>query len=324
MLNRRMLRVKAFKILYSYAENRDMTLKEALAALDKSCEATRDLSVYLLSIVLPLTAEAGRQAEALRLKFNPTEEELHPNLKFVHNALVPLLESDPDFRKFLERKKLSWDQDDALVHRILEAVKARPYYAAYLAEPEVSLAQDIKLFKKIFENEFEDDDALWDILEERSIDWAGDLSYALSCVVKMLEGIGRTGRWELPPLYQSEILAAQGKSVDSDRAFVQRLLTVTFGHFADYYGKVAGSVRGWDRDRLFTTDIVLIAMGLAEAETFPEIPVRVTINEYVELSKYFSTPKSRSFVNGILDRLIRESAAEGRIPKPVDPTLSQS
>ena len=111
------------------------------------------------------------------------------------------------------------------------------------------------------------------------------------------------------------MLAAEGKSVDSDRTFVHRLLTVAFGRFDEYYGKVAGSVEGWDRDRLFVTDIVTIAMGLAEAETFPEIPVKVTINEYVEISKYFSTPKSRSFVNGLLDRLIKESAAEGRINK---------
>ena len=96
---------------------------------------------------------------------------------------------------------------------------------------------------------------------------------------------------------------------------MKRLLTAAFGRFAEYYDKVAGSVRGWDRDRLFTTDIVLIAMGLAEAETFPEIPVKVTINEYVEISKFYSTPKSRSFVNGLLDRLIKESEAEGRVHK---------
>ena len=103
--------------------------------------------------------------------------------------------------------------------------------------------------------------------------------------------------------------------MDSDSAFIHRLLTVAFGRFDEYYGKVAGSVEGWDRDRLFVTDIVLIAMGLAEAETFPEIPVKVTINEYVDISKDFSTPKSRSFVNGLLDRLIKESAAEGRVCK---------
>ena len=315
MLNRRILRIKAFKVLYSYAENRTMTLQEALAGLDTSCEATRDLYLYMLSIVGPLTAEAARRTEAASHKFNPTEEELHPNRKFVDNALAPLLAEDPDFQKLLERKKLSWDQDDALVHDLYETVKTRPYYAAYMADPEISLSQDIRLFKKVFENEFEDNDALWQILEDRSIYWTDDLPYALTYVIRSLDEIAATGRWELPPLYQSDILAAKGKPVDSDRDFVRRLLTAAFGRFGEYYDKVAGSVRGWDRDRLFTTDIVLIAMGLAEAETFPEIPVKVTINEYVEISKYYSTPKSRSFVNGLLDRLIKESAAEGRVQK---------
>ena len=315
MLNRRILRIKAFKVLYSYAENRTMTLQEALSELDTSCEATRDLYLYLLSIAGPLTAEAARRTEAARNKFNPTEEELHPNLKFVSNALAPLLAEDPDFQKLLERKKLSWDQDDALVHDLYERVKTRPYYAAYMADPEISLAQDVRIFKKIFETEFEDDDALWQILEDRSIYWTDDLPYALTHVIRSLDGIAETGRWEFPPLYQSDILAAKGKPVDSDRDFVRRLLTAAFGRFGEYFDKVAGSVRGWDRDRLFTTDIVLIAMGLAEAETFPEIPVKVTINEYVEISKYYSTPKSRSFVNGLLDRLIKESAAEGRVQK---------
>ena len=315
MLNRRILRIKAFKVLYSYAENRTMTLQEALADLDTSCEATRDLYLYMLSIAGPLTAEAARRTEAASHKFNPTEEELHPNLKFVHNALAPLLAEDPDFQKLLERKHLSWDQDDALVHDLYETVKTRPYYAAYMADPEVSLAQDVRLFKKIFENEFEDNEALWQILEDRSIYWTDDLPYALTHVIRSLDGIAAAGRWEFPPLYQSDILAAKGKPVDSDRDFVRRLLTAAFGRFGEYYDKVAGSVRGWDRDRLFTTDIVLIAMGLAEAETFPEIPVKVTINEYVEISKYYSTPKSRSFVNGLLDRLIKESTAEGRVQK---------
>ena len=184
-----------------------------------------------------------------------------------------------------------------------------------MADPEISLAQDVRLFKKVFENEFEDNDALWQILEDRSIYWTDDLPYALTHVIRSLDEIAATGRWEFPPLYQSDILAAKGKPVDSDRDFVRRLLTAAFGRFGEYYDKVAGSVRGWDRDRLFTTDIVLIAMGLAEAETFPEIPVKVTINEYVEISKYYSTPKSRSFVNGLLDRLIKESAAEGRVQK---------
>ena len=315
MLNRRILRIKAFKILYSYSGNRTMTLTEALSALDTSCEATRDLYLQMLSVVGPLTAEAARLTEAARHKFNPTEEELHPNLKFVRNALAPLLADDPDFGKLLERKKLSWEQDDAFIHQLYETVRSRPYFADYLADPEISLAQDIRLFQTIFESEFEDNDALAQILEDRSIYWTDDLAYALTWDIRSLGDIARTGRWTLPPLYQSEILTAQGKQVDSDHQFVRRLLTVAFGGFDDYYAKVAGAVKGWDRDRLFTTDIVLIVMGLAEVEHFPEIPVRVSINEYVEISKFYSTPKSRSFVNGLLDRLVKESIAEGRTVK---------
>ena len=315
MLNRRILRIKAFKVLYSYSGNRTMTLKEALSALDISCEATRDLYLFMLSVVGPLTAEAARRTEAARNKFNPTEEELHPNLKFVRNALAPLLADDPDFQKLLQRKGLSWEQYDAFIHQLYETVRTRPYFETYLADPEISLAQDVRLFKHIFEKEFEDNEDLAQILEDRSIYWTDDLAYALTYDIRSLDAIARTGRWTLPPLYQSEILAAQGKQVDSDRQFVTRLLSAAFGGFDDYYAKVAGSVQGWDRDRLFTTDIVLIVMGLAEAEQFPEIPVRVTINEYVELSKYYSTPKSRSFVNGLLDRLIKESIAQGRTVK---------
>ena len=315
MLNRRILRIKAFKVLYSYAENREMTLKEALSALDASCEATRDLYLFMLSVIPPLTAEAARRVEAARGKFNPTEEELHPNLKFVRNALAPLLESDPDFQKIIERKKFSWDQNDALLHHLYESVKSRPYYEAYMADPEVSLDQDVRLFKKIFETEFEDNEELAALLEDMSLYWTDDLAYALSCDIRSLEDIRRTGRWNLPPLYQSDIHQARGKVADSDRQFVTRLLSTAFARFDEYDEKVASSVTKWDRDRLYVTDTVLIAMGLAEAENFPEIPVRVTINEYVEIAKYYSTPKSRSFVNGLLDKLIKESEAEGRVSK---------
>jgi len=315
MLNRRILRIKAFKVLYAYAENPDMTVKEALAALDASCEATRDLYLHMLSVIPALTAEAARRTEAARGKFNPTEEDLHPNLKFVRNALAPLLEDDPDFTRLLEKKKFSWDQDDVFIHNLWETLKTRPYYAAYMERKEASLAEDVALFKHIFEEEFEDNEELAAILEDESIHWSDDLAYALICDIRSLDGILRTGRWTFPPLYQSDLLAALGREADSDRDFVTTLLTTAFGRFREYSSKVAASVSKWDGERLYTTDIVLIAMGLAEAETFPEIPVKVTINEYVEISKYYSTPKSRAFVNGLLDRLIRESAAEGRVNK---------
>ena len=307
MLNRRILRIKAFKVLYAYAQNPDLSLKEALESLESSCEATREEYLYLLSLIPALTAEAARRIEAARGKFNPTEEDLHPNLKFVRNGVAALLSSDPDFQRLLEKKKFSWENSDALLHKLYENLKTRPYYQEYMASPESSLKADAALWETFFAEELEDDQDLAAILEDASIHWADELPYVLGCCIRSLEETGRNGRWNYPRLYQSDILKAKGRQdVESDRDFVRTLLSAAYGRYQEYYDLIAGCVSKWDQDRLYVTDIVLIALGLAEAETFPDIPARVSINEYVEIAKYYSTPKSRTFVNGLLDKLIKE------------------
>ena len=315
MLNRRILRIKAFKSLYACAEDPGKSLKEALSELENSCEAARDLYLLMLSVIPPLTSEAARRIEAARGKFNPTPEDLHPNMKFACNSLSALLSADPDFFKITGRKKLSWDQNDVFLHELYDSIREKDWFNAYMKSPEVSLDGDIALFKKIFEEEFEDNDALAAILEDQSILWVDDLGYVLSFIIRDLDNILRRKRWDLPPLYNSDILRSQGKTVDSDEDFLRKLFTTAYGNFKSYCAKVSGSVSRWESDRLSTSDLVLIALGLAEAETFPEIPLKVTINEYVEISKYYSTPKSAAFVNGLLDRLIHEERIEGKINK---------
>ena len=156
MLNRRILRIKAFKTIYCYAENHGMTLKEAESLLDLSCESTRDLYLFLLALAGPLTEEARARIEAARAKFNPTEEELHPNLKFVNNKIAPLLAQDPDFSKLVSRKKFAWDQYDVLLRRLYERIRGRKYFQEYLASGEDSLEEDARLWCKIYERELED------------------------------------------------------------------------------------------------------------------------------------------------------------------------
>ena len=313
MLNRRILRIKAFKVLYSYAENPSMTLKEAQAQLEMSCKATRSLYLFMLAIIPALTEEARARIEAARGKFNPTEEEKHPNLKFVENSLAPLLTEDPDFQKAVAREKLSWEQYDALMRKLYDSIVSKPYYAKYMFDPERSLASDVKLFTRIFEEEFVDNADLEDILEDLSIYWIDDLAYALTCCCRTLDGFAAGERWSLPPLYQSEMSGREG--MDSDKRFVTELLRTAYCNYGAYFDKIAGAVPKWDKDRLFTVDIVLIICGLAEAKSFPEIPVKVTINEYVDISKYYSTPKSRSFVNGILDGIVQQMLADGEVVK---------
>ncbi len=315
MLNRRILRVKAFKLLYACALRNELKLEDALSSLDDAVEATRDEYLFLLCLIPAITEEAARRTRAAMGKFNPTPEELNPNLKFVNNSLAPLLAGDPDFQRIIQKKDVSWDQADAFLFKLWDSIKAQDWFLAYMSRPSASLAEDAALFIKIFENLLEDDEDLAAILEDRSIYWSDDLPYALICCVRSLEQIARTGRYELPPLYQSDILRSQGKQVDSDRDFVRKLVSACYSHMEEYNALIAGTVPKWDRDRLYTTDIVIISMGLAEAVSFPEIPVKVTINEYVEISKYYSTPKSHGFVNGIMDSLIKQLLSSGQIVK---------
>ena len=313
MLNRRILRIKAFKVLYGSVLSENMSIDQAEAQLDLACEATRDLYVYMLSIVSPLTKVAAERIEAARAKFNPTEEERNPNMKFAENALAKLLDADVDFKKILTKKKYSWAQYDLVLKRIMTSVASKPYFAEYMASEARSLAEDCKLFTKIFEEEFVDCEELEMILEEKSLHWNDDLAYALTWCCRTFKDLADGKNWSLIPLYQSDMLT--GSDVESDKFFVKKLLKTSFAKYERYSEMVAQSVTGWEKERLFSTDVVLIVMGLAEASAFPTIPVKVTMNEYVELSKFYGAPKSRAFVNGLLDKLIQKLTEDGEIKK---------
>lgn len=313
MLNRRILRIKAFKVLYSSMMSGGMSLSEAESALDESCEATRDLYVFMLGIVSPLTKIAGERIEAAKNKFNPTEEERNPNMKFASNRLAALLDADPDFTKLFKRKKFSWEQYDLFLKKIYSSVCSRKYFADYMASGESSLQEDCRLFTKIFEKEFVDSPELEMILEDMSIYWNDDLAYALTFVCRTLDSLAKGESWRLPPLYMSDIV--QSPDMESDRQFVRKLLRSAYTGYGKYSALVSESVSNWDRERIVSTDMALIVMGLAEAVSFPTVPVKVTMNEYVEISKFYGTPKSRIFVNGLLDRLIQKMVNDGEIVK---------
>ena len=313
MLNRRILRIKAFKVLYSSVLAGNMSLSQAESQLEISCEATRDLYIYMLGIISPLTKIAKDRIEAAKAKFNPTEEEKNPNMKFAENALAVLIDSDQDFQKVFKKKKFDWSQYDLLLKKVMTSVASKEYFAEYMASPERSLAEDCKLFTRIYEEEFEDCVELEKLLEDKSLYWNDDLAYSLTWCCKTLKNLAKGESWSLIPLYQSEML--KGDGVESDKFFVRKLLQASFAGYEKYSAMVAESVTGWEKERLFSTDVVLISMGLAEAVSFPTIPVKVTMNEYVGISKFYGTPKSRSFVNGLLDKLVQQLANEGQINK---------
>lgn len=310
MLGRRILRIKAFKTIYAYAVTGKMTQEEAKAALRDSCEAVRDLYLFMLSIVPYVTAEARARIDAAKGKINPTEEDLNPNGKFASNALAAILEQDPDLNKILERKKLSWTPYDIFIRDVFDSIRGKEYYRKYMETPGTSLKEDCKLFTTVFEQEFVDNAALEPILEEISLLWVDDLAYALTWCCHSLEDIAAGQPWRLPELYQSDqVLKKRPEAkVDSDKDFVYKLVRCALAGYEKYFEKVVAMVPDWDRDRLFSSDMAVIACAMAEIENFKgEIPAKVSLNEYVEISKFYCSPKSRSFINGVLDRLIKDN-----------------
>ena len=313
MLNRRILRIKAFKVLYSSMLSGNMSVSEAKTQLELSCEATRDLYIFMLGIVSPLTAIARERIESAKRKLVPTEEDLNPNTRFADNRLAVLLDSDPDFVKIFKKRKFSWEPYDIFLRKVYSSVVSRQYYRDYMSCGESSLAYDCRLFIKIFEDEFVDSPELEQILEDMSIYWNDDLAYSLTYVCRTLKSLAKGERWSLPALYMSDLVPGPDK--ESDKLFVKKLLRSAFTGYQKYSEMVSASVSNWDRERIVSTDMALIVLGLAEAVTFPAIPVKVTINEYVEISKFYGTPKSRIFVNGLLDRLIQKMVNDGQIEK---------
>lgn len=188
-----------------------MTLPEAEALLEASCEATRSLYLFMLDIIPYLTAEARTRIENARKKFNPTEEERNPNLKFVRNSLSPLLEQDPDFQKIISRRKLSWEPYDAFVRSVYDSILTKEYFKEYMASAETSVEEDTRLFTRIFEEEFVDNEELDKILEDMSILWCDDLAYSLTVCCDTLKAFAKGYRWSLPPLYRSEMMQDKGR-----------------------------------------------------------------------------------------------------------------
>lgn len=305
MLNRRILRIKAFKTVYALVEDPALSREEALSQLEESCQATRDLYLFMLALIPALTDAASARIEAARAKFHPTPEELNPNLKFVQNRIAVLLAEDPDFSKLISKKKLSWEAEDAFLWHFYDALKASDAYKAYMDEPSSSLEEDAKLWKSVFETLLEDNEELADIIYEKSAWWNDELGYALLSCCRTLDELGSGKSWTLPELYLSQM---DGKT-ESDRDFVRGIVIRAVADYPEAMERISALTPKWDIGRICATDLALIMTGMAEKAAFPNLDSKIIINEYVEISKFFSTPESKSFVNGLLDKLIGSGAA---------------
>ncbi|MBO7203463.1 MAG: transcription antitermination protein NusB [Bacteroidales bacterium] len=306
MLNRRLIRIKVFKVLYSCISSGSNSFAEAEKNMHYSCEKTLHLYYFMLNAAVALKQAADAKIETGMRKFNPTEEERNPNLKFSENKVSEYLLGNPIFKKYCEENVLSWNGDLALfVKKLFASISEKDYFKEYMERESRSMAEDCDLFIRIFEEEFEDNEALESFLEDMSIYWIDDLGYVLNTIIRNLELLRKSSKMPMPGIFMKE----------DDKEYAFNLLRFSLANYSKYMDIIRENIANWDPERVVTTDLVLIEEGIAEAVGFPNIPVKVTINEYVEISKYYSTHNSKIFVNGLLDRIIQKMIKSGEIVK---------
>ena len=305
MLSRRLIRIKAFKTLFAYIGSESDNVGAAQKALLESCDKVKDLYYFMLNITSSLVRVAEEKIAVGMRKFHPTEAEANPNYKFVRNRFAALLSEDPEFGRICQKRGLTWGEYEPFVRHVYNSMLTKEYYQEYMASGEDSFEEDCRLFSCIFEDEFEDNEELDSILEDMSLLWVDDLAYALNVIIAGIDETRRKKRIVHPNTFLKE----------DDKEFALRLLTESILRYEECFKLLEGHLDNWNSDRLVSTDATLIVMGVTEAVVFPTIPIKVTINEYVEIAKYYSTPNSRIFVNGILDRIIQEKVGSGEIVK---------
>jgi N utilization substance protein B len=307
MLNRRHLRIKILHVLFGYYQDEDRDPKRSRQALDHSTQKMQELYLMLLDMVGSMQALAIERIESGYKKQLPSPEDLNPNTKFVTNKPLRVLANSEHLRKACEAHGVGWANRQELLKAIFRALLDHEEYHEYMASEERGFQVDRESLVRMFRKHMVNFDMFQDMLEEESIFWVDDLDLAASMAIKTIKTIKESDEEvELLPLWRDD---------DDDKAFMEDLFTQTLALGEESETHIKEGAQNWELERIATTDRILMKMALAEARTFESIPLKVTLNEYIELSKYYSTPKSHGFINGILDQLFTKLKESGAIKK---------
>ena len=306
MLSRRFIRVKVFKILFSSVHSQNFDQAGAEKELLASLEKTRQLYFLLLSLPVALAHYAQDRIDIGLQKYQPSDQEIHPNLRFVNNKVIAALEQDKDLLRVREHG-INWAAHRGYVRKLYEQLKEDPYFVDYMnALQEPGFDDDLNLIQLFFCNQPDDDQDLYNLLEDQSLYWADGIAYVCNVILAQLAGMkAGMGFPAHPSLFNNQ----------EDRDFATGLLAHSLIHYKEYASFIEKFAQNWDLERIAGTDSILIILGISEAVAFPQIPIKVTLNEIVEISKYYSTENSKMFVNGILDKVIKHLTQEGVVSK---------
>lgn len=308
MLNRRHLRVKVLQALYSYHLSDNKTAAVFEKNLLGSAEKVYELYIWMLSLLVETADYALIDAEERAGKYLPTEQDRNVNTKLHVNKFITSLRENSDYLAAVKKYKVSWNFDPEIARSVFAALKNTPEYEQYLIQEDTSIRAEKDIIKFIFKKIILKTPAIEQVFEDRFINWQIDKEVLEALMAKTLKN------------FQSEDpsenkLAPLSPSWAEDRQFAIEVFNKTIALDSEWQEKISQKTKNWEAERIALMDTLLMKMALTELTQFSSIPVKVTINEYIEIAKEFSTPKSNSFINGILDKILTDLKTAGRIRK---------
>lgn len=306
MINRRHIRVKVMQSVYAMITSKADDIVREEKFLKHSIQKLLDLYVLQLQLIVEVQQLAAQKIEISKKKHLATKEELNPNTKFIENVAILNLVNSTSFVTFKNDNNINnWKLDDEYVKIIWNKLEKSELYKTYLASTESSFKEDKNFVQDFFKEIIAPEEKLSEYYEDQNISWLDDIPFVNTWVVRTLSKLKQNKIFTLDRLYKD----------DDDQKFVLELFRKVILHHTSYEEEISTKTPNWEADRIADVDMILIKMAITEFLKFPSIPVKVTINEYIEISKDYSTNKSGYFINGVLDKLSREYTSDKRLNK---------
>ncbi|MBK9283444.1 MAG: transcription antitermination factor NusB [Sphingobacteriaceae bacterium] len=304
MLNRRFLRIKVMQALYSFFQHENATPAAFEKELFKSLDKIQDLYLSILMLFNDLRHVALVIIDEHKNKRLPTQQDLDPNLKFTQNKVLISLEESKEFNALCSSKKISWQGDFDVVRKLFYELRNHELYTNYMSSGENSLNEDKEFLVNVITNYLSQNDLLASLFEEKNIHWVDDSFVAFNSVIRNIETCD--GTFKILPLLKDE---------KDDKEFMSLLFNKTILYKESFEELIDRHTKNWEIERIANMDMLLMKMALAEIMYIPNVPIKASLNEYIDISKEYSTPNSKTFVNGVLDKIIAELKRDNKIEK---------
>lgn len=308
MLNRRHLRIKVLQALYAYFQAEEESIKRTENEMMQAVDRIYDLYIYLLLTFGELKDIAEHRMEENKKKILPTEEDLNPNRKFVDNQLISKLQASYSLRAASEDRSVNWIGDalHEMFRKIFIQMREEETYLTFMNNGQTGFEEDKNFVIQLFRTDIANSPLIYHFFEEKSIHWLDDIDLACQMVVKSLKLMEEDQPFRVMDLYKDE---------EDEQEFVRTLLRKTISMDSENLALIDDLTKNWELDRIAKMDIIILKMAITELQVFKNIPSKVTLNEYIEISKFYSTPKSHGFINGILDNAVERLKKDGKMSK---------